>query len=125
MNGCVSLLPPSSIKTLLTFSHHTQVESSDKSTFEVLNPATGEPLTQVSHGKSADVDLAVLAARKAFKTTWGKNSLPSDRARLLNKFADLMERDIDFLAELESVDGGKGVRIAKEIDIADSIACLR
>lgn len=102
-----------------------QVEASDKSTFEVLNPATGEPLTQVSHGKQADVDLAVAAARKAFKTTWGKNGSPSDRARLLDKFADLMERDIDFLAELESVHSGKGVRIAKEIDIADSIACLR
>ncbi|GAA5978799.1 hypothetical protein JCM5350_004826 [Sporobolomyces pararoseus] len=101
------------------------VEATDKSTFEVLNPATGEPLTNVSHAKTADVDLAVKAARTAFKTTWGKNVSPDERAKLLNKFADLMERDQQFLAELESVDGGKGVRIAREIDIADSIGCLR
>lgn len=102
-----------------------QVEAKDGSTFEVLNPATGELLTNVSHAKTADVDLAVKAARTAFKTTWGKNSTPSDRAALLNKFADLMERDQQFLAELESVDGGKGVRIARDVDIADSIGCLR
>jgi len=121
-----SLIYPSSLTSSLTIPCvHWQVEASDKSTFEVLNPATGQPLTQVSHAKSADVDLAVKAARKAFKTTWGKNSSPDERAKLLNKFADLMERDQQFLAELESVDGGKGVRIAREIDIADSIGCLR
>ncbi|GAA5953175.1 hypothetical protein JCM21900_006128 [Sporobolomyces salmonicolor] len=100
-------------------------EAADSSTFDVVNPATGEKLATVSHGKAADVDQAVAAARKAFKTTWGRNSLPQDRCALLNKFADLMERDQQFLAELESVDGGKGVRIAREVDIADSIACLR
>lgn len=108
-------------------SHRTngQVEAADKSTFEVLNPATGQPLTTVAHAKQADVDLAVKAARTAFKTTWGKNVAPDERAKLLNKFADLMERDQQFLAELESVDGGKGVRVARDVDIADSIGCLR
>ncbi|GAA5891054.1 hypothetical protein JCM5296_007363 [Sporobolomyces johnsonii] len=100
-------------------------DAADSSTFDVVNPATGEKLTTVAHGKVQDVDQAVAAARQAFKTTWGRNSLPQDRCTLLNKFADLMERDQQFLAELESVDGGKGVRIAREVDIADSIACLR
>lgn len=44
---------------------------------------------------------------------------------MLNKLADLMERDQQFLAELESLNGGKGVRIAREMDIADTIGCLR
>ncbi|GAA6058900.1 hypothetical protein JCM10212_002852 [Sporobolomyces blumeae] len=101
------------------------VEADDGSVFDVVNPATGDKLTQVSHGKASDVDKAVRAARTAFKTTWGRNTVPHERAALLNKFADLMERDQQFLAELESVDGGKGVRIARDIDIADSIACLR
>jgi acyl-CoA reductase-like NAD-dependent aldehyde dehydrogenase len=43
----------------------------------------------------------------------------------LYKLADLMERDQQFLAELESLNGGKGVRIAREMDIADAIGCLR
>ncbi|BGP16835.1 hypothetical protein JCM10213v2_004840 [Rhodosporidiobolus nylandii] len=100
-------------------------DSSDSSTFSVLNPATGQEITQVAHAKEADVDAAVSAARKAFKTTWGRNVVPEERARLLNKFADLMERDIEFLAQLESLNGGKGVRVAREMDIADAIGCLR
>lgn len=102
-----------------------QREASDSTSFEVLNPATGAVLTSVAHGKTADVDEAVKAARKAFKSTWGKNVGPEERSRLLNKLADLMERDIDVLAELESVNGGKGVRVAREMDIADTIGCLR
>ncbi|BGP48789.1 hypothetical protein JCM10450v2_004665 [Rhodotorula kratochvilovae] len=100
-------------------------DAADASTFEVLNPATGQLITSVAYAKQADVDAAVLSARKAFKTTWGTNAPPEERARLLNKLADLMERDVQFLAELESLNGGKGVRIAREMDIADSIACLR
>ncbi|GAA5987495.1 hypothetical protein JCM11641_003848 [Rhodosporidiobolus odoratus] len=99
--------------------------SADSSYFSVLNPSTGKEITTVSHAKTADVDAAVSAARTAFKTTWGNNTTPEERARLLNKLADLMERDIQFLAELESLNGGKGVRIAREMDIADAIGCLR
>ncbi|GJN91034.1 hypothetical protein Rhopal_004049-T1 [Rhodotorula paludigena] len=107
------------------FINNEWLDSVDGSTFEVLNPATGQPITHVAHAKEADVDLAVSAARKAFKTTWGSHCAPEERARLLNKLADLMERDQQFLAELESLNGGKGVRIAREMDIADTIGCLR
>ncbi|GAA5851538.1 hypothetical protein JCM8547_001126 [Rhodosporidiobolus lusitaniae] len=100
-------------------------DSCDSSTFEVLNPSNGTPITSVAHGKSADVDAAVSAARKAFKSTWGRNVTPEERSRLLLKLAGLMERDQQFLAELESLNGGKGVRMAREFDIADAIACLR
>lgn len=44
---------------------------------------------------------------------------------VLNKFADIMEANTDLLAELESWNSGKGVRIAREADVADSVACLR
>ncbi|GAA6004317.1 aldehyde dehydrogenase family protein [Rhodotorula paludigena] len=107
------------------FVNNEWLDSADGSSFEVLNPATGQPITHVAHAKEADVDLAVSAARKAFKTTWGSHCAPEERARLLNKLADLMERDQQFLAELESLNGGKGVRIAREMDIADTIGCLR
>lgn len=62
-----------------------------------------------------DIDIAVAAARKAFKTTWGKNVTGFERSALINKLADLIERDAQELAELESLDNGKPVRIARSV----------
>lgn len=53
------------------------------------------------------------AARKAFKTTWGKNVTGFERSRLLNKLADLMERDIDQLSELETLNNGKPLKVSR------------
>lgn len=60
-----------------------------------------------------DIDRAVVAARKAFNTAWGKKVTGYERGRLLSKLADLMERDMQVLAELESLDNGKPIRIAR------------
>ena len=60
-----------------------------------------------------DIDIAVAAARKAFNTTWGKSVTGTERSRLLSKLADLIERDQQELAELESLNNGKPVRIAR------------
>lgn len=90
-----------------------------------MNPATGEKLVDVAHASKEDVDAAVKAARKAFKTTWGRNIPGADRGNLLLKIADLIERDADKIARVESLNGGKGVRIARESDVADSAACFR
>jgi aldehyde dehydrogenase (NAD+) len=62
-----------------------------------------------------DVDLAVAAARKAFNTSWGKNVTGFERSRLIGKLADLIERDQQELAELESLNNGKPVRIARSV----------
>jgi aldehyde dehydrogenase (NAD+) len=90
-----------------------------------------------------DVDIAVAAARRAFRETWGKNVSGFERSRLINKLADLMERDKQILAELECLNNGKPVTIARcvsnlipkvrlslfllsrDSDIGDSIGCLR
>ena len=91
-----------------------------------------------------DVDIAVAAARKAFRETWGKNVPGFERSRLINRLADLMERDKQVLAELECLNNGKPVKIARcvpspipkarlsfvllhsrDFDIGDSIGCLR
>ena len=66
-----------------------------------------------SAASEKDIDVAVAAAREAFKTTWGKNVTGFERSRLLHKLADLMERDAQELAELESLNNGKPVRIAR------------
>ena len=55
------------------------------------------------------------AARQAFRTTWGKNITGLDRAALMYKLADLMERDQQILAELECLNNGKPVRIARSL----------
>ncbi|KAH9843665.1 NAD-aldehyde dehydrogenase [Rhodofomes roseus] len=96
-----------------------------KETIETINPATEEVICSVVAGSAADIDRAVAAARTAFKTTWGKNVTGVERSRLINKLADLIERDAQELAELETLNNGKPVRIARDFDIGDSVSCLR
>ena len=92
---------------------------------DVFNPATEEKICSVVGASAADVDRAVKAARDAFNTTWGKNVSGFERARLINKLADLIERDQQELAEIETLNNGKPVKIAREFDIGDSVSCLR
>lgn len=68
-------------------------------TFKTLNPATGETIAEVQEGGKADVDLAVKAAKDAFKlgSSW-RTMDASERGRLLHRLADLMERDRAYLA---------------------------
>src|SRR5512138_789509 len=87
------------------------LDASDGKTFETINPATGEVLTQIAAGTKADVDRAVAAARKAFDDpngAWQKMSA-SDRGKLLWRIADLIEKNIDEIAEIETLDNGKPI----------------
>ncbi|KAH8830847.1 NAD-aldehyde dehydrogenase [Flagelloscypha sp. PMI_526] len=102
------------------------VPSSDSTeTIDVINPATEEKLAAVVAASSKDVDIAVKAARKAFQTSWGKNVTGFERSRLLHKLADLFERDAQELAELETLNNGKPVNLARDFDIGDTVGCLR
>ena len=84
-------------------------------TFPTINPATGETICQVAEGDKADIDLAVKAARKAFEEgPWSKMNA-SERGRLLNRLADLIEKNKDELAALESLDNGKPLRDASAV----------
>src|ERR1700752_3506247 len=77
--------------------------------FDHINPATGKGLTQIAEGSSADVDRAVEAARHALEDRngpWRKMSA-SERGRLILRLADLLEKNIDEFAELETLDNGK------------------
>ena len=101
------------------------VDSVSGKTFETFNPATEEKLADVAEADAADVDIAVSAARAAFDTgVWRKTS-PAARSRLMHKFADLIEENADDLALLESLDNGKPVSVARNVDIALAIACYR
>src|SRR5437763_1034312 len=101
------------------------VDSVSGKTFPTLNPATGETICQVAEGDKADVDLAVKAARKAFEEgPWPKMNA-SERGRLLNKLADLIEQKQEELAALESLDNGKPVQDSLNADLPLTIKCYR
>jgi aldehyde dehydrogenase (NAD+) len=102
------------------------VDSVSGKKFDTINPATGEVLASVAEADAPDVDLAVKAARKAFhsKAAWRRMSA-SERGKLLNKLADLIEQNIDELATLESLDNGKPAHVARAADLPLVIACYR
>ena len=97
-------------------------------TFDTINPATGEVLTQVAEASAADVDRAVAAARAAFEKTgkgaWRSISA-SERGRLLWKLADLVEKNLEELAELETLDNGKPIFESRYVDMPMVINVLR
>src|SRR5580692_9469099 len=95
--------------------------------FDTVNPATGEVLTQIAEASSADVDRAVQAARRAFDDRggpWRKLSA-SERGRLIWKLADLLEKNIDEFAELETLDNGKPIFESRYVDMPMVIDVLR
>ncbi|XP_014219210.1 aldehyde dehydrogenase X, mitochondrial isoform X2 [Copidosoma floridanum] len=113
------------IKYTKLFIDNEFVDSISGKKFPTINPATGTVITEVSEADKADVDLAVKAARKAFKrdAPWRMMDA-SKRAKLMHKLADLMLRDIDYLAALETLDNGKTYNSSKG-DIMASIEVLR
>jgi acyl-CoA reductase-like NAD-dependent aldehyde dehydrogenase len=94
-------------------------------TFETINPANEEVLALVAEGDKADVDEAVKAARKAFEESRWPRLNPHQRARMLYKIAELIERHADELAEIETLDNGKAVTQARAIDVAGAAETFR
>ncbi|XP_056448881.1 aldehyde dehydrogenase 1A1-like [Gadus chalcogrammus] len=92
----------------------------------VRNPATGELLCEVEEADAEDIDKAVRSARAAFElgSPW-RSMDASDRGRLLNKLADLVERDHLLLATLEALDSGKVFLVAFFVDLVATIKTLR
>jgi acyl-CoA reductase-like NAD-dependent aldehyde dehydrogenase len=102
------------------------VPAADGATFETLDPATGRPIASVPSAGSADVDRAVGAARAAFAdgSDWRKMPAPQ-RALALHRLADLIDANADELAEIEALDNGKPVKLAKVVDVAQTVAHFR
>ncbi len=93
--------------------------------FPVYNPATGTVVCSVAEADKADVDLAVKAARRAFDSGAWPQMKPAERAKLLWKLADVMEAHLEELAELESLDNGKPLSVARVADVPLSIEMFR
>jgi acyl-CoA reductase-like NAD-dependent aldehyde dehydrogenase len=90
-------------------------------TFESINPATEEVLAHVAEADAGDVDLAVSAARRAFESGPWSEMRARDRGRLLHKLAELIDRDSDALAVLESRDNGKPVAETRSVDLPSAV----
>ncbi len=100
------------------------VDSSDGSTFETLNPATGETIAKVAHATAKDVDMAVKAARRAVETGPWSRMDAADRGRLMYKLADRIEQEAGELAMLESLNCGKTIRDSRG-DVGGVVNTLR
>jgi len=93
------------------------VQAESGKTFDVIDPATTNVIGQVAEGDAADVDKAVKAARKAFESGPWPRMAPHERGRLLHKVGDLILENLDILAELESLDNGKPITVARAADV--------
>ncbi len=93
------------------------VESVSGKTFPVYNPATGEVMAYVAEGDAKDVDLAVKAARNAFQSGPWRTITASARGKMMWKLADLIEKNLEEFAELESLDNGKPLTVARAADV--------
>ncbi len=108
-------------KQLLIDGRH--IESVSGRTFKTLNPATEEVIAVISEGNEADVERAVVAARRAFLGVWG-NMRPAERGHILFRLAELMKQHSAELAELESRDAGKPISAVLRQDLPAAIDTL-
>ncbi|XP_071723824.1 aldehyde dehydrogenase family 2 member C4-like [Rutidosis leptorrhynchoides] len=101
------------------------VDSISGKTFVTIDPRTEEVIANIAEGDKEDIDLAVKAARQAFDHgSWPR--LPGfERGKLMNKFADLIEENLEELATLETIDTGKVFNYEKHVEVPDLIKELR
>jgi aminomuconate-semialdehyde/2-hydroxymuconate-6-semialdehyde dehydrogenase len=91
--------------------------------FDDIGPATGQVIAEVPDSDERDVDAAVRAARRAFPS-WSRTPA-AERARLLMRLADLIEQNLEELAQLESRDSGKTITLARRLDIPRAVSNFR
>lgn len=103
------------------------VDAASGARMDVYNPATGKVIGQVAEGDKADVDIAVAAARAAYEKdnrAWGFVN-HAGRGELLNKLADIVDKNKEELAAIEATDVGKLYKDALAKDIASVVKTLR
>ena len=98
--------------------------AADGRTLTTLDPSTGDPIADFAHGGADDVDRAVAAARAAFDEGPWATMAPSKRGALIAALAALVSDRTDELAQLESLDNGKPVKLAKAVDVGGAAAHL-
>jgi phenylacetaldehyde dehydrogenase len=101
------------------------VDSISGKTFPTYDPATGKVLAQVAEGAAEDINVAVSAARRAFDQGPWRRMTSSERGRLIWKLADLLEQNLEEFAQLESLDNGKPLTVARVADVPLAVDLFR
>jgi aldehyde dehydrogenase len=91
--------------------------------FEVVSPIDGKVMSKVAHSSRLDIEMAVDAAHEAFKT-WSQTSA-TERSIILNKIADRIEANLNYIAAVETMDNGKAIRETLNADIPLAIDHFR
>ncbi len=93
------------------------VEAASGKTFPTYNPATGDVLARIAEGDKEDIYRAVAAAREAFDNGPWRKITPSERGRMMWRLADLIDKHLEEFAQLESLDNGKPLKVARVADV--------
>ncbi len=102
----------------------TFVDAVSGETFDCVSPISGEVVAQVAACDTADVDRAVAGARAAFESGAWSRLAPKKRKRVLQKLAGLMSEHAEELALLETIDMGKPIRDATNVDVPLATECI-
>lgn len=94
-------------------------------TFDNVSPRDGRLINKIALCNEKDVDAAVASARKAFEDKRWRNLHYREKKRILFRLADLMERDLETIALLESLDSGKPIRDTTGFDVPSAVRSLR
>ena len=92
------------------------VRAASGKTFDTFNPATEQKLASVAEAGAEDVDKAVKAAREAYRKVWSKMK-PAERGKYIYRIARILQERAREFAVIESLDGGKPIREARDVDI--------
>lgn len=90
---------------------------------DVFNPASGAVIARIPDGDAGVIDLAVASARAAFGA-WSRTR-PAERERILLRLADLLEQNADEMAEIETLNQGKPIFIARAVEVGGSVETIR
>lgn len=101
------------------------VEAVSGETMETLDPASSLKITTFQRGSAHDVDLAVNAANRALKNPSWSRMLPADRQKLLLDLADLIEKNSETIANLETLDQGQPLWVAEMVQVNMAIDYVR
>jgi betaine-aldehyde dehydrogenase len=112
------------MKTLLNYINGRWTAAESGATREILNPADNTVIALASESSVADAESAVHAAREAFdRSPWGQTTGPERGAKLF-ALADLIDKNAEELARMDTLNNGKPLREAR-FDAADAAACFR
>jgi len=121
----INILRNKKIETQSLFIGNKQIPAQSEETIEVTSPIDGKFLTTIANANENDVDIAVTTARKSFESgSWSK-AAPQERKKILNKFAELIEKNTIELAVLGVRDNGTEINMAIMAEPSSAAGCIR